>query len=435
MNRYRTRCSMWFVLILWGFILSASLAGTLNEARAQGSGPTGTITWMTMPAGTQDKAYIAGALERFAKLRPGIKVNVEVISWNDTLNKMVTAVASGTGPDVVQLYTGRTSQLYATDAFVDLTPRIAEFGGRDAYFPGAMHYGVYNGRVYGIPWGGDSRAYYYRPDRLQKAGIAAPNNKWTWDDMIRILQKLKGVDGVEFPFLMYGAPGNDVARFFVYTLWSKGGDWVDKDLKRVTFNDEIGQRTVRDIVDLMMKYKVMSPSMAELGQAEMYSAFYSGSASIIPGPTNVAVTAETQKIPIGAITPPRDAAGHFGAFISISVFSIPKYSPNQAAAFEFLKFLTSRDEEAAYNKAVGWLPARIDAWADDYFKTGWRAPIRYGMENGRAWPQLAKMTNIETALGQHLNNIYVSVAKKTFSNEVIKRELDQAAAEIQEMLK
>ena len=56
-------------------------------------------------------------LEKFTK-KTGIKVNLEVISWNDLQTRIQTAITSGQGPDVVNIGNTWAASLQATGAFM-----------------------------------------------------------------------------------------------------------------------------------------------------------------------------------------------------------------------------------------------------------------------------------------------------------------------------
>ena len=49
-----------------------------------------------------DKAVLTPLLNKFEK-QTGIKVNLEVVGWNNLQTRINTAVTSGSGPDVVNI--------------------------------------------------------------------------------------------------------------------------------------------------------------------------------------------------------------------------------------------------------------------------------------------------------------------------------------------
>ena len=393
-----------------------------------------TIKWQIYPAG--DAAEMAkwnqSIVEAF-KEETGCTVEIVGASWDDGLNKVMSAIASGEGPDVVQLAEQWTGQAYASGAFVELDPVIDKFGGENAYYQEALNYGKFDGKTYGLPWGGDCRAIYFRESALESAGLKAPDNGWKWSDMVSMLQKLKET-GVEYPFSMEGSGSQfDVFYFWWYTMLARGGKFISDDGTTATINTPEGRQALQDIIDLIQKYKVLSPAMAETDPTMNSAAFQNGTAVMVPGATSIAAEALAAGIDdVMCMTPPRGEDGAFGAFLAISVMSVYDFSKNKDAALDFVEFLMRPEWQVSYNKTAGWLPARIEAWDDPYFSEGWRANIRYGMENGTAFmPGNEHAASVCRIMASKLGEIYSKVALGTYQEGDIEKILSEAEQEVQ----
>jgi len=370
-----------------------------------------TIGWMTFPAGTgatqkRQNAFNESIIKEY-KAKTGNNVEVQWAGWDIALNKIVANIATSQGPDVFQMAEQWTGQIFATNAVLDLTAHVEEFGGQQDYFPAAMKYGVLNGHVYGFPWG----------------------------DM----QQLKSKGIVKYPFLTVGSNATgafDVAYAFIDHLLALGGSELDHGWTKAAFNSSLGVQALRDITDLTTKYKIIDPGMAEMGGDQMVAAFLNGSTSAIR--VWAAMYTMLEGTPLrdkfGVVVQPRANNGHFGSTVFISVFSVPKYSPNQAAAIDFMKMLMSPKWQAEYNKAVGWLPARRAAFNEPYFKTGWRSTLRVGMEQGEPLAQVPVGATLITILARHIANVYTSIALGKFRDGMIKSELDAAAQQVNSAL-
>jgi len=402
-----------------------------------------TIGWMTFPAGTgatqkRQNAFNESIIKEY-KAKTGNNVEVQWAGWDIALNKIVANIATSQGPDVFQMAEQWTGQIFATNAVLDLTAHVEEFGGQQDYFPAAMKYGVLNGHVYGFPWGGDVRSVCYRSDWFEKAGLAAPTDGWRWNDFVRDMQQLKSKGIVKYPFLTVGSNATgafDVAYAFIDHLLALGGSELDHGWTKAAFNSSLGVQALRDITDLTTKYKIIDPGMAEMGGDQMVAAFLNGSTSAIR--VWAAMYTMLEGTPLrdkfGVVVQPHANNGHFGSTVFISVFSVPKYSPNQAAAIDFMKMLMSPKWQAEYNKAVGWLPARRAAFNEPYFKTGWRSMLRVGMEQGEPLAQVPVGATLITILARHIANVYTSIALGKFRDGMIKSELDAAAQQVNSAL-
>ncbi|MDR1287332.1 MAG: sugar ABC transporter substrate-binding protein [Treponema sp.] len=393
-----------------------------------------TLRWQRYPAGTpeEENRWNRAVIEEFKK-RTGVSVEIAGASWDDGLNRIMSAVASGEGPDVIQLAEQWTGQAYSTGAFLPLDDKIDEFGGYEAYYSGALKYGQFGGSTYGLPWGGDCRAFYFRGSILEQAGVIPPDNTWTWDDMRNILLALKG-NGFEYPFSMEGSGTQfDVFYFWYYTMLARGGQFLTNNEKTAAINTPAGRKALQDIIDLVLVDKTLSPSMAENDPTMNSAAFINGTALLLPAATGTAAEAEAAGITdVMCQTPPRGPNGEFGAFLAISVQSVFDASKHKDTALEFLRLLMEPEWQISYNKTAGWLPARIEAWDDPYFSQGWRANIRYGMENGTAFmPGNEHAASVCRIMASHLGELYSAVALGTYRSGDVEKTLAAAERAVQ----
>ena len=393
-----------------------------------------TIKWQYYPFGTPETSaqWISDLAAAF-KEETGATLEPICVSWEDGLNRVMSTIAANEGVDVTQLAEQWTGQAYSTGAFTKLDDMMDQFGGAEAYFPGALSYGRYDGATYGLPWGGDVRAMYIRQSVLDKAGVQMPGEDWKWSDMLELLGKLKE-SGVEYPFLTIGSGTQfDVFYFWWYTMLARGGHFTTEDEKTATINTPEAKAALQDIVDLIVKYQYMAPTMAEVDSTSIVSKWINGDAAMIPCWTGAAVEAQAAgHDDVVSQTPPRGEDGTFGAFLAISVQSVYDFSENKEAALAFLEMLNRPEWQSSYNKVAGWLPASVGAWGDEYWSTGWRAPIKYGMENGTAlMPGNAHTATICRIMTTHLSNLYADIELGKYDDTSIEKTLAAAEKEVQ----
>lgn len=118
---------------------------------------------------------LADVAEAYEKANPHITVKVTPIGWDVAHQKLVSAAAAGTLPDVTQMgssYLGEFVELGV------LEPVDTKTFSKDTFFPAAWEQGVADGEVYGVPWYVETRALYYRTDLAKKAGLTKPPATW-----------------------------------------------------------------------------------------------------------------------------------------------------------------------------------------------------------------------------------------------------------------
>lgn len=166
------------------------------------------------------ETFWKGVVDEFQAANPTIKVDVQVINWNDIDKQVATMVQNGQAPDILQTgdYSGfvKDGLLYKVDEVLspnvsgDLLQKFADFGKVD-------------GTAYGIPFVSSARALFYNKDLFSKAGIAEPPK--TWDELKAAAEKLKAA-GVTQPF---GLPlGQEEAQAESF-LWMLGNGGAYKD--------------------------------------------------------------------------------------------------------------------------------------------------------------------------------------------------------------
>ena len=67
----------------------------------------------------------------------GCTVEIVGASWDDGLNKIMSAIASGEGPDVVQVAEQWAGQCYSSGAFMELDSHMDLFGGLERLLSGS----------------------------------------------------------------------------------------------------------------------------------------------------------------------------------------------------------------------------------------------------------------------------------------------------------
>lgn len=141
--------------------------------------------------------YMNQVLAAFEEAFPCVDVVNEPNIGDDQNTRRLTMIASGTAPDLIG--TGESwIPLYAeAGGFLDLTPFIEGESGFDPseVFTGAVFdQGYYQGVPYAIAKDYSTSAIYINTALFDAAGIAYPEDGWTYDDLLDIALELT-VDG------------------------------------------------------------------------------------------------------------------------------------------------------------------------------------------------------------------------------------------------
>lgn len=83
-------------------------------------------------------------------------------------------------------------------------------------------------RVWALPYGGAlGKVVLFRKDLFDAAGVPYPDNDWTWDDLLRICQRLS--DPARGIYALGLGRGPHESWYWVNFLWSAGGEVLEHD--------------------------------------------------------------------------------------------------------------------------------------------------------------------------------------------------------------
>jgi ABC-type glycerol-3-phosphate transport system substrate-binding protein len=123
--------------------------GLLGPTRGGASSRRVTITMWEHQSVPEEAALLVD-LAAFERKYPNIVIKRVRQDLGTTFEKVTSAVAAGTGPDVTPVYSGLLSQFASQGAVIPLD----QFGARALqaqYFPAAWQYCVYQGHIYDLP--------------------------------------------------------------------------------------------------------------------------------------------------------------------------------------------------------------------------------------------------------------------------------------------
>jgi len=167
------------------------------------------------------------ALAPFEDAHPSVIVRQQPTEPVAYRERLLTALASGDGPDLFLLDGMDVSGFAAQGAVLDLAPYLSRLGvdlGRyDSTALGMFRRG---GAVYALPQGYTPIVVAYNKDLFDRAGVPYPADDWTWDEFLRLARILtRDTDG-DGQIDQWGTVFDRRAISWLPWLWSGGGDVV-----------------------------------------------------------------------------------------------------------------------------------------------------------------------------------------------------------------
>ncbi|RKX84701.1 MAG: hypothetical protein DRP57_05400 [Spirochaetes bacterium] len=180
---------------------------------------------------TEQKIY-RDSIVRFNKIYPDVTVDYQPIPA-DFQTKLKAMMAGGTAPDVFyvddQLMTafGSTGQLLPLDDYMGK----AKVSRKD-FITALLTIFTYKGKTYGLPKDWGTLGLVYLPEAFKEAGIAEPNDNWTWDDIAKAAKAIS--EKTKYKGFCQNA---DWARFAPW-VFELGGTYTNADYTKAALNTE-----------------------------------------------------------------------------------------------------------------------------------------------------------------------------------------------------
>ncbi|MET9110570.1 ABC transporter substrate-binding protein [Streptomyces zhihengii] len=378
-----------------------------------------------------DKKILQPELDKFEK-RTGIKVKLEVVPWSDLLTRIMTATTSGQGPDVLNIGNTWSASLQATGALLPWDEKnLAKIGGRDRFVDSALgSTGAEGQDPAAVPLYSMAYALYYNKKMFADAGVEAPPA--TWDELVATGRKISKDDKWGL-----GAEGSNLSNNIhqVFVLGKQhGADFFDAEGK-ADFTSDGAVKAVKQYVDLMATDKVVAPGNAEYAQNQSLSDFSKGKTAMVLWQA-AATTFKAQgmkdedwgvaPVPVQSGTPGQDTSvNSMVAGINMAVF---KNTKNLDGALEFVKFMTSDEEQKHLCSTYGSIPPVKAAQSDPAFDRPELKVLRDTLAtSAAALPQVPNESQFETAVGTAVKNLFAQAASgKQPTDADVKAELTKA---------
>jgi multiple sugar transport system substrate-binding protein len=361
-------------------VAAAALAvGSLaacSGASGSGGGSTDAPKTITYWASQQsasipaDEALLQPELDKFEK-QTGVKVKLEVIGWNDLMNRTLTAATSGVGPDVINIGDSNAATLQATGAFLPFEgDALKAVGGEDKFVPIAYATGGAEGQApTSVPLLGYAYGLYYNKKLFAAKGLTPPSS---WQDLVTDAKALTDPSAGKWGIAIQGGSVPENMHFAFIFGQQNGADPFNKD-GSPNFTADGMVDGLQQYVDLIGKDKVANPTDAQSSSGNQSNTdFAKGTAAMLMGQNNVeaALAANGMKaddygvVPIPAPKPLPQGGKDVGSFVAGINISVFKNTKNQDAALKFVNFMTSKEEQEIYDKPYGAISTIKDGVAN-----------------------------------------------------------------------
>lgn len=205
-------------------------SATTESATTEGSTEAAEVSPDTLTVAIWDTNQEPGLTEILADFtaETGMKAQIQVTPWDQYWTMLEAGATGGSLPDVFWMHSNEISKYSEYEMLLDLTDKIA---GSDKIemdkFPKDI-VGIYNwdGKQYAVPKDFDTIALWYNKTMFDEAGVAYPDDTWTWDDFRAACEKLTKEDGSQFGYTLKTGTNQEGWYNLVYDM---GGEIINAD--------------------------------------------------------------------------------------------------------------------------------------------------------------------------------------------------------------
>ena len=329
---------------------------------------------------------------------------IEVIAeyqgtYDDLHAKVQAAFAAGDAPAVTDLEIASTGVFARSGMLQELTTyaeRDKDELKLDDFNPGLMGNAYVDDKLYGLPFMRSTPILYKNVTMLKEAGLD-PEGPKSWDELeqyARVLKE-KGKIGMTVPVDIW---------FYEALVAQSGGTMLTEDGKAAAFNSPEGVAPVEFWKKLAAEGLIKIPVGDEAGAtadkdwANQMSAFKFGSTAGVSASLEIAKGNGFELVT--AFMPANKSYGVPTGGAQL-VMTSKSSNEEKEAAWEFMKFMTSKENTIYQHKYVGYLPTRMSALESEELQAHFKEFPQYKVA----------VDQLEYARPRPMENAYPEVAK------------------------
>ena len=399
-------------------------AASLLIALQAGVAVAGEIVWWTPNWGEARARELAA---KFEAANPGVTIKLEITVSNGLPAKVATALRSGSPPDLIEVQHGWVPEYAQAGLVLPLDDVLKD---KDDYFPAALDYVTWNGKLWAIPYRIETHGVIFNKGAFKAAGLDPEKPPETWSDLVAAAKKLTGktADGKDqygFAITGGGEFGNTVFRSLPF-IWMNGGNIISDDMKTVTVNQPAAVAAVKFYTDFLAN-KLSPPSTLQNDGTANRQLFIAGTVAMYQsGQFDIAsIRKENPNIDIGVMMIPHPDGKPTVAIIGGWSFVIPKDARNPDETKKFVQFLAQADNMGFFTDTF---PARKSAMNLPRFQDPIVANFKAMLPYGRKTPPMKNWQQITQAYFDNLQTIMLGDANP-------QEAMDAAAEQIQPLLR
>ena len=409
------------VLLIVGVLAAC---GSEQSSSKSKSGGKVEVEFWTIALQPTFNDYFNDLISKYEEKHKNVKVVWKDLPYDAIQNKLLTSIASGSAPGVVNLNTEFANQLGTKGALLDLNKELTKEQ-KAAYFKGIYKSTELDGKAYALPWYTGLPILFLNTELVKKAGLDPSNPPKTKDELNQWGKTIKEKTG------SYGYVFTMEAR----SILEEGFNLLSSDYSKADFNNDGVKAYIKGNMELMKDGVIPKDVLNYDKQIQFYG---SGQVAMILSSSpfiNKIKTAspDVYKEMVAVPSPVGKAGIRFSNTMNLVV---PAKTKNKKEAVDFAAYVTNAENQLAFSKAASTLPSTVESAKDTFFYKNDGSLESQALSASA--DSLSKATDfylgipnandVNSIINKHLQNIYLNDAN-------IDQELNAAEKEVNDVLK
>lgn len=360
-------------LILCAAVLTLGcLAGCGSKGNAGSSG--GNLIFLIWDPG--QKAGMEAMAKAYMEDHPEVNIEVQATGWDEYWTKLEGAATSNTMPDIFWMHSNQMFKCADNGYLADCSEIINESDYSEIAVENAKGS---DGKVYGVPKDKDTIALLYNKDLFDAAGVAYPDENWTWTDMENASAQINEKTG-KYGYMAFS---HDQIGYWNF-VYQNGGQILNNEGTEAKYTEKATADAISYYINI--QNNEWCPSQAQFANTGASELFFSGEGAMYyAGNWDLVNLCKTYPDMNGkwdvAVLPkcPNPEKGDGRAVISNSVsYATGANGRNKELAMDFLAFLGSEEGQKIQGESGVAIPAYNgleETWVQTFADNGYQINV------------------------------------------------------------
>ncbi|MBE2238166.1 MAG: sugar ABC transporter substrate-binding protein [Caldilineaceae bacterium] len=427
----------WTAIASTGVVLVACAPSAAPGTASEGGGAAPSVDEaVTLTifdfGGEADQKIYADAHARFKEAHPNVTIAdnfTPVSTWSEYSNKIVTQVAGGQAPDIINIAIEGARLLVSKNVLIPLDdilagdPTSKEL--TDDVHPELIKPFNIDGKTWYVPHSWNNMVIYYNTKMFADAKVEPPKADWTWSDFLETAQKMTSgegdnkVFGFGIPYFNFGL----TPWLLTNSTYQLSDDWNKSNLA-----DPKVIEAVQFVHDLVHVHQV-SPAVEGTDTSNLFVSGRLAMSGWGHWPIQGFLANDFKDFDVAYW--PRNSAGT--SVFGVGGWGIGKETPHPDLAWELIRELTSKETIQASADAGVAIPARRSvAESAQFLEFPSNSEIFYGsLDDAKPVASPANFNELETIFMRHMGEVMSGTVSPEAGMMAADEELATAMAKLQ----